>query len=85
MISGIKIRKTNYGFYLYQSHYIEKILQKFNNFNVTHVRTPYDPSIHLKKNKGSSLSQNECAKIIVSVIFLINYTRPNISYKLYST
>ena len=80
MISGIKIRKTNYGFYLYQSHYIEKILKKFNNFDVTHVRTPYDPSIHLQKNKESSISQTEDAKIIESVMFLMNYTWPDISY-----
>ena len=47
---------------------------------MTPVRTPYDPSIHLKKNKGSSVSQNEYAKIIASVMFLMNFTRPHIAY-----
>jgi len=55
-ILGIKIRKTNDGFSLCQSHYIEKTLKKFNYFDVTHMRTHYYPSIHLKKNKGSSIS-----------------------------
>ena len=44
------------------------------------MRTPYDPSIHLRKNKESSVSQTEYAKIIGSVMFLMNYTRPDIAY-----
>jgi len=56
VILGIKIQKTNTGFSLSPSHYIEKMLKKFNQFDLTPVRTPYDPSIHLKKNKGSSMS-----------------------------
>ena len=77
---GIKIRKTNDGFSLCQSYYIEKVLKKFNYFDVLPVRTPYDTSIHLKKKKGPSVSQTEYAKFIGSVIFLMNYTRPNIAY-----
>ncbi|KAL0356467.1 UNVERIFIED_CONTAM: Retrovirus-related Pol polyprotein from transposon RE2 [Sesamum radiatum] len=44
------------------------------------VRTPYDPSACLKKNKGDSVSQAGYAKIIGSVIFLMNYTRLDIAY-----
>jgi len=55
------------------------MLKKFNQ-DVTPVRTLYDPSIHLKKNKGSSVLQNEYAKVIGSVMFLMNFTRPNIAY-----
>jgi len=44
------------------------------------VRTPFDHSIHLTKNRGYSMSQLEYAKIIGSVIFLMNYTRPNTAY-----
>ena len=79
VILGIKIQKINTGFSLSQSHYIEKMLKKFNQFDVTPVRTPYDPSIHLKKNKGSSVSQNEYAKVIGSVIFLMNFTHLDIA------
>lgn len=59
---------------------MEKVLKKFNSFDVVPVRTPYDPSIHLKKNRGPSVSQIEYAKIIGSVMFLMNSTRPDIAY-----
>jgi len=55
------------------------MFKKFNSFDMTLMRTPYDRSIHLKKNKGSSIFQTEYAKIIGSVMFLINYTRPDIA------
>ena len=44
------------------------------------MRSPCDPSIHLKNNNGSPISQFEYAKIIGSVMFLMNCTRPNIAY-----
>ncbi|KAL0309192.1 UNVERIFIED_CONTAM: Retrovirus-related Pol polyprotein from transposon TNT 1-94 [Sesamum radiatum] len=80
VILGVKIRKTENGFSLCQSHYIEKILKRFNCYEEILVRTPYDPSICLKKNNGDNVSQAEYAKIIESVMFLMNYTRPDIAY-----
>ena len=80
VILGVKIRKTENGFSLCQSHYIEKILKKFECFDERTVRTPYDPSISLKKNNGESVSQAEYAKILGSVMYLMNYTRPDIAY-----
>ena len=65
---------------LSQSHYINKVLKKFNHYDYDHVRTPYDLSIHLKKNSGSPVSQFEYAKIIGSVMFLMNCTCPDIAY-----
>lgn len=80
MILGIKVTKTEKGFSLSQAHYVEKILKKFDSFDVVPVKTPYDPNIHLKKNKGKSVSQVEYAKIIGSLMFLMNYTRPDVAY-----
>ena len=80
MILGVKIKRTLNGYFLCQSHYNEKMLKKFDCFNVVPVRTPYRPSIHLKKNKEFSVSQTKYAKIIGSVMFLMNYTRPDIAY-----
>ncbi|KAL0357904.1 UNVERIFIED_CONTAM: Retrovirus-related Pol polyprotein from transposon TNT 1-94 [Sesamum calycinum] len=80
VIVDVKIRKTENGFSLCQSHYIEKILKKFNCHEEIPVRTPYDPSICLKMNNGDSVSQAKYAKIIGSVMFLMNYTRPDIAY-----
>ena len=80
VIFGVKLTKTKHGFTMCQSHYIEKILKRLNCFDVLHVRTPYDPNINLKKNKCESVSQSKYAKIIGSLMFLMNYTRPNIAY-----
>ena len=81
VILGIKIKRIENGFSLNQSHYIEKLLRKFDSFDVVPVRTPYDPSVHLKKNTSElSVSQFKYAKIIGSVMFLMNYTRPDIAY-----
>ena len=51
VILGVKMRKSDNGFSLCQSHYIEKILKKFNCYDELPVRTPYDPSIHLKEKQ----------------------------------
>ena len=79
-ILGVKIKRTPNGICLIQSYYVEKLLKRFDSFNVDHVRTPYDSSIHLKKNKSDPVCQSEYARIIGSVMFLMNYTRPDIAY-----
>ena len=47
LILGIKITKTCDGIFLDQSHYVEKILKKYNFVDCKHVVTPFDSSIHL--------------------------------------
>ncbi|KAL0327851.1 UNVERIFIED_CONTAM: Retrovirus-related Pol polyprotein from transposon TNT 1-94 [Sesamum calycinum] len=76
VILGVKIRKIENKFSLY----IEKILKRFNCHEEIPVRPPYDLAYVLKKNNGDSMSQAEYAKIIGSVMFLINYTRHDIAY-----
>nr|KYP38866.1 Retrovirus-related Pol polyprotein from transposon TNT 1-94 [Cajanus cajan] len=76
VILGIKIRKIENGFSSSQTHYVEKLLRKFNSFNVAFAKT----CIHLKKNGGTIISQLEYAKIIGSVMYIMNYTKPNITY-----
>ena len=80
LILCIKIIWNNAGLTLSQSHYSEKVLKKFNHYDYDPVRSPCDPSIHLKNNNGSLISQFEYAKIIGSVMFLMNCTRPDIAY-----
>ena len=80
VILGIKITRTDGGICLSQTHYVEKLLKKFDMFNCSPVSTPYDPKIPLLKNKGNSVSQEQYARIIGSVMFLMNYTRPDIAY-----
>ncbi|KAL6344138.1 hypothetical protein AAG906_031852 [Vitis piasezkii] len=61
-------------------HYVEKILRKFEHFDCKPVSTPYDPSSQLKKNREHSVAQIKYAQIIGSLMYLMNYTRPDIAY-----
>ena len=44
------------------------------------MRTPIDVNLHLTKNKGKGISQLEYSRIIGSLMYIINCTRPNIAY-----
>ena len=65
---------------LSQQHYVEKLLKKFGNFDVTLVNTPYDANIQSKKNQGDSVIQPEYAQIIESLMHLMNFSQPDIAY-----
>lgn len=80
VILGIRLKKTDGGYSLSQSHYVEIFLKKFDSFDVLPCKTPYDASVELVKNNGPSVSQEKYAKIIGSVMFLMNSTRPDIAY-----
>ncbi|KAL0444227.1 UNVERIFIED_CONTAM: hypothetical protein Slati_2145400 [Sesamum latifolium] len=56
------------------------MLRRFNCYDEISVRTPYDPSLYLKKNNGVIVSQAKYAKITGSILFLMNYIRPDIAY-----
>ena len=57
MILGIKITRTPNGLKLYQEHYVENIIRKFEHFDCKSVLTPYDLSSQLKKNREHSVAQ----------------------------
>lgn len=66
--------------FLSQSHCAEKLLRKFNSFDVTPAKTPYDPSVQLTKIQEASVSQEEYVKIIGSLMFFMNYTKSDIAF-----
>ena len=80
VILGIKITRSENGISLDQSHYIEKILRKYNYFDCTPACTPYDPSVKLFKNTGDSVKQIEYASVIGSLRYVVDCTRPDIAY-----
>lgn len=80
VILGIKIIKSSDSISLTQSHYIEKLLTKYNHENCSAVSTPYDPSIKLTPNKGKIMSQLEYASVIGSLMYAMQCTRPNIAF-----
>ena len=80
VILRIKISKTSDGLILSQSHYIEKILKKFKQDDSSPTRTLVDVNLHLSKNNGKSISQQEYAQEIGSLMYVMNCTRPDIAY-----
>ncbi|TYK05737.1 putative Polyprotein [Cucumis melo var. makuwa] len=63
-----------------QSHYIEKILKKYNYFESKPACTPYDSSVKLFKNTNDNVNQSEYASIIGSLRYAADCTRPDIAY-----
>ena len=56
IILGMKITKTSEGYALSLSHYIEKILDKFNKDDNHLARTPIDVNLFLSKNVQENIS-----------------------------
>ncbi|GJZ27787.1 putative reverse transcriptase domain-containing protein [Tanacetum coccineum] len=59
VILGIRIKHGSNRIAISQSHYIEKVLKKFNYFDCTPVSTPMDTSEKLMPNNGQAVSQLE--------------------------
>ena len=80
VILGIKVTRSVKGISLDQSHYVEKILRKYNYLDCKPACTPYDPSVKLFKNTGDSFNKSEYVSIIGSLRYVVNYTRLDIAY-----
>jgi len=82
IILGIRVKKEQGKLILSQSHYIEKVLKKFNvSENLTFLySTPMDPSIKLLPNEGDAISQLEYARAIGCLMYAMTSTRPDIAY-----
>ena len=80
VILGVKILRTSDGLVLSQSHYVDKILNKFSDDDSGVARTPLDVNLHMSKNKGESVSQLEYSRVIGSLMYLMSCTRLDIAY-----
>nr|GEY10392.1 zinc finger, CCHC-type [Tanacetum cinerariifolium] len=80
VILGIKIKRKNKGIVITQSHYIEKILKKFNREDCSSVSTPMDPVEKLKPNTGKHVDQLEYSRAIGCLMYDMTSTRPDIAY-----
>ncbi|GJY32849.1 hypothetical protein Tco_0417318 [Tanacetum coccineum] len=63
-----------------QSHYIEKILKKFNREDCSPESTPMDPVEKLMPNTGKHVDQIEYSRAIGCLMYAMTSTRPNIAY-----
>jgi hypothetical protein len=80
VILGIKIIRGEHGISISQSHYIEKVLKRFNFQDCSPVSTPFDPSAKLVPNKGIAVNQLEYSKAIGSLMYAMISTRPDIAF-----
>nr|GEV19026.1 zinc finger, CCHC-type [Tanacetum cinerariifolium] len=80
VILGIKIKHENKGIVITQSHYIGKILKKFNREDCSPVSTPMDPVEKLKPNTGKPVDQLEYSRAIGYLMYAMTSTRPDIAY-----
>ncbi|GJZ27314.1 zinc finger, CCHC-type containing protein [Tanacetum coccineum] len=80
VILGIRIKHESNGITICQSHYIEKVLKKFNYFDCTPVSTPMDTSEKLLPNNGQDVSQLEYSRVIGCSMYAMTYTRPDIAF-----
>ncbi|GKA88588.1 zinc finger, CCHC-type containing protein [Tanacetum coccineum] len=80
VILGIKIKRENTGIVITQSHYIEKILKKFNRKDCSLVSTPKDPVEKLKPSTGKPVGQLEYSREIGCLMYAMTSTRPDIVY-----
>nr|GEU92390.1 zinc finger, CCHC-type [Tanacetum cinerariifolium] len=80
VILGIRIKHESNGIAISQSHYIEKVLKKFNYFDCTLVSTLMDTSEKMMPNNGQVVSQLEYSRVIGYLIYAMTYTRPSIAF-----
>ncbi|GKD45634.1 zinc finger, CCHC-type containing protein [Tanacetum coccineum] len=80
VILGIKIKRENKEIVITQSHYIEKILKKFNREDCSPVSTPMDPVEKVKPNTGKPVDQLEYSRAIGCLMYAMTSTRPDIAY-----
>ncbi|GKB78076.1 zinc finger, CCHC-type containing protein [Tanacetum coccineum] len=80
VILGIKIKRENKGIVIIQSHYIEKILKKFNRKDCSLVSTPMDPVEKLMPNTGKPVDQLEYSRAIGCLMYAMANTRLDIAY-----
>nr|GEV25449.1 zinc finger, CCHC-type [Tanacetum cinerariifolium] len=80
VILGIRIKHESNRIAILQSHYIEKVLKKFNYFDCTPVSTPMDTSEKLMPNNGQAVSQLEYSRVIDCLMYAMTCTRHDIAF-----
>ncbi|GJZ42179.1 zinc finger, CCHC-type containing protein, partial [Tanacetum coccineum] len=80
VILSIRTKHESNGIAISQSHYIKKVLKKFNYFDCTLVSTPMDTSEKLMPNNGEAVSQLEYSRVIGCLMYAMTCTRPDIAF-----
>ena len=80
IILGMKFKRINNEIAINLTNSIEKILKKFEYFDLNPVSPPFDHSSHLIKNLRESVRQLEYFQGIESLLYVANRTHPDIAY-----
>ncbi|GJX51663.1 zinc finger, CCHC-type containing protein [Tanacetum coccineum] len=80
VILGIRIKHEINWIAIYQSHYIEKVLKKFNYFDCTPVSTPMDISEKLMPNNSQAVYQLKYSRVIDCLKYAMTCIRPDIAF-----
>ncbi|GJT38856.1 zinc finger, CCHC-type containing protein [Tanacetum coccineum] len=80
VILSIRIKHESNRITISQSHYIEKVLKKFNYLDYTLVSTPMDTCEKLMPNNGLVVSQFEYSRVIGCLMYAMTCTRPDIAF-----
>ncbi|GJY75723.1 zinc finger, CCHC-type containing protein [Tanacetum coccineum] len=79
-IDHVQIKHESNRITISQSHYIEKVLKKFNYFDCTSVSTLMDISEKLMPNNGQAVSQLEYSRMIGCLMYAMTCTRHDIAF-----
>ncbi|GJY48086.1 zinc finger, CCHC-type containing protein [Tanacetum coccineum] len=79
LIVGTDMEGHSGGYALNQRHYIDKIIDKFQQLNIEEANTPYELSCKLVEN-GRAVAQIEYASAIGCLLYATHCTRPDIAY-----
>ncbi|GKA06314.1 zinc finger, CCHC-type containing protein [Tanacetum coccineum] len=80
VILGIKIKHESNGIAISHSHYIDKVLKKFNYLDCTPVSTPMITSEKRMPNNGQVVSQLEYSMVIGCLMYSLTCTWPYIAF-----
>ena len=80
VILGIRIVRGKGTISLSQSHYVEKVVKRFNESNSSHFATPMDSNVKLVPSSGTPISQLEYASLVGSLMYAMTSTRPDIAF-----
>nr|GFB72243.1 zinc finger, CCHC-type [Tanacetum cinerariifolium] len=77
VILGIRIKYESNGIAITQSHYIEKVLKKFNYSDCTSVSTPLDTCEKLMPNKAAGKEVEWLKNLLLEITLWVKPMAPN--------
>jgi hypothetical protein len=79
-ILGIKLLRIGNAYAIYETHYIDKILNQFSHLHDKISHVPHNLSLKLGINKNRCVSQLEFSNVIGSLMYAMHCTRPDIAF-----